>query len=119
MTGRSCSKRDIENLQAIIRYCEDIEYLVSLHGSDEEDFFDNISLQYGCAFSLIQIGEHTKLLSVEFKETYPEIDWRGVAAMRDFTVHNYPKVHIPRMRSTVLEEVPLLKEMCQNIMCGR
>jgi len=103
-------------MQAIIKYCEDIEYLICLHGSDEGDFYDNISLQYGCAFSLIQIGEHTKRLSAEFKDAHPEVDWKGVAAMRDFTVHNYPKIHIPRLRSTALEEVPSLERACLDIL---
>ena len=93
-----------------------MEHLVDIHGSDEEDFQDNISLQYGCAFSLIQIGEHIKRLSSELKDASPEIDWKGLAGMRDITAHNYPKVNIPRMRLTVLNEIPSLKGSCQDIL---
>ena len=83
MNGKSSSKRDAENLRTIIRYCDDMEYLINLHGSDEEDFYDNISLQYSCAFSMIQIGEHMKRLSDDLKKANPETDWRGVSGMRD------------------------------------
>jgi len=51
----SCSKRDAENLKVIVKFYEDIVFLVKLHGSDENDFHDNISLQYSCVFSIIQI----------------------------------------------------------------
>jgi uncharacterized protein with HEPN domain len=112
VTERSYSKRDIENLQAIIKYCGDIEELITLHGSDEEDFQENLSLQYSCAFSLIQIGEHVKRLSDIIRDAHKEVDWRGAAAMRDFTAHNYMRINIPRMRTTLLEEVPLLKKEC-------
>jgi uncharacterized protein with HEPN domain len=90
----------------MIRYCEDIGYLVKLHGSDETDFQENISLQYGCAFSLEQIGEHVKRISSELRDAYPEIDWKGVAGLRDNIAHRYDGIVIPRMRSTVLNEVP-------------
>jgi uncharacterized protein with HEPN domain len=83
VTERSCSKRDIENLRVIIGFCDDIEHLVDIHGSDERDFKGNISLQYSCVFSIIQIGEHVKRLSSELKKEYPEIDWKGVAGLRD------------------------------------
>ena len=116
MTGKSSSKRNAENLRIIIKYCDDIEYLINTHGSDEEDFYDNISLQYSCAFSIIQIGEHIKRLSDELKKAHPEIDWRGVSGMRDIAAHNYPSVQIPRIRATILNEVPFIKESCLRIL---
>ena len=112
MTGRSYSKRDVENLQTILKYCEDIEYFVQLYGSDETDFYDCLPLQYGCAFSLMQIGEHIKRLSSDVKTDHPEIDWQRAAGMRDYIAHDYANVDIPRVRSTVLTKIPSLKEVC-------
>jgi uncharacterized protein with HEPN domain len=115
VTGRLYSRRDVESLRTIIKYCEDIEEFILLHGSDEEDFHENLSLQYSCAFSLIQIGEHVKRLSEDLTSAHPEVDWSGAAMMRDFTAHNYAKVIIPRMRNTLLNEVPSLKKVCLSI----
>lgn len=114
MTDVSCSRLDLENLKSIVRYCEDIDYLIKLHGSDESDFQD-ISLQYSCVFSLIQIGEHVKRLSSEFKEEHPDIDWRGIAGLRDLITHQYDEINISRVRSTVLNRIPTLENECRSI----
>ena len=68
MTERSYSRRDTEQLQIILKYCEDIREFIGLYGSDEEDFCDTLPLQYSCVFALIQIGEHVKRLSSELKD---------------------------------------------------
>ena len=118
MTGRSCSKRDAENLLAIVRFCGDIEYLLERQGSDEEDFTDDIYLQYSCVFCLIQIGEHVKRLSDELKKANSEIDWRNVGRMRDIIAHNYSRIDVAIVRSTALDKVPDLKRVCLNILDG-
>ena len=116
MTGKSYSKRDAEHLQIMIKYCNDIEDFVNIYGSDEEDFSDKLPLQYSCVFALIQIGEYSKRLSSELKDEHPEIDWKNVAGMRDFIVHNYMSVNISRIRSTVLDKIPSLGEKCRSIL---
>lgn len=118
MTGRSYSKRDVENLRAILKFCEDIEYFVQLYGSDEIAFQEDLALQYSCVFSLMQIGEHVKRLSSELKDEHPEIDWKNAAGMRDFIAHNYANIDIPRVRSTVIGKIPSLRDVCQLILDG-
>jgi uncharacterized protein with HEPN domain len=110
VTGKSFSKRDSEQLSTIIRYCEDIRYFIDLYGSDEESFCENRSLQYGCVFPLLQIGEHVKRISSELKDERPEIDWKKIAGMRDFIAHNYADIDISRVRLTVLDKIPLLEK---------
>ena len=100
----------------ILKYCENITNLIKLHGSEETDFSDNISLQYGCAFALMQIGEHVKRLSPELTEKHPEIEWKGSAKIRDFIAHNYMEVDIERVRYTVLEKIPLIESECRAIL---
>lgn len=114
MTVESSSKHDLDHLQTIIKYCDDIESLIQTHGSDEEDFND-ISLQYGCVFAIIQIGEHVKRLSSDIRSEYPDVDWKYAAGMRDFVVHNYADVNISRVRVTVLNEIPMFKKDCVTI----
>jgi len=105
-------KPDSEPLRVIVKYCEDIEYFIALYGSDEEDFNENMSLQYGCAFSLIQIGEQIKQLSSELRGENPEVDWRSAAGLRDIIAHRYGDIDIMRVRSTILNKIPLLKDKC-------
>lgn len=115
MTAGSYSKRDLENIEVILGYCDDIAYMVQMRGSDEEDFND-IFLQYGCVFSLIQIGEYAKRLSSEIKEEHSEVDWSSAAGMRDFVVHNYSDVDVSLVRYTVLNKIPRLGEVCRSIL---
>jgi len=115
---RSCSKHDKYNLEIVVRYCEDIGHLIKLHGSDEEDFRENISLQYSCVFALEQIGEHVKQLSSELIIAHPEFDWRGPAGMRDKLAHAYDYIDLSWVRSTVLDDVPILEKVCRDILSG-
>ncbi|MDR0334299.1 MAG: DUF86 domain-containing protein, partial [Methanomassiliicoccaceae archaeon] len=110
MTASSCSDRDIENLQTVVKFCEDIESLVERHGSGENDFEENISLQYSCVYALIQIGEHVKRLSSDLRGRWPDIKRKNIINMRDFVVHNYARIGVPILRTTVLADVPDLKE---------
>jgi len=119
VTGRSYSRRDIDNIQIIVKYCEDIDYFIKLYGSDEEDFTANLSLQYGCVFSLEQIGEHIKHLSSELKDEHPEINWRGATGLRDKIAHQYGSIDPSWIRFTVLNDVPHLKNACQKILEGK
>ncbi|MDR1405386.1 MAG: DUF86 domain-containing protein [Candidatus Methanoplasma sp.] len=115
MTAEQSLKRDAEYLEIIVGFCDDICELVGLHGSDEEDFH-KISLQYGCIFSLIQIGEYVKRLSKTLISEHPNVDWGAAAKMRDFVVHNYMDVNTTRLRSTILTNIPSFRENCQRIL---
>jgi uncharacterized protein with HEPN domain len=118
MTEKSCSKREIGNLHVIIGYCEDIRHLTQLHGSAESDFHDNISLQYSCVFSLIQIGEAIKKLPNELRDGNKEVDWKGLAGLRDKIAHAYGEIDVSMIRMTVLDEIPFLEKVCRNMAAG-
>lgn len=64
--------------------------------------------------SLEIIGEATKNIDPTIREKYPDIDWRGMAGMRDILIHQYFGVdyevvwdavihHIPKIRSKIKE----------------
>jgi len=109
-------KRDIENLKIIIEYCNNVENALLCFGSDEEDFIEKIHFQQTCAFSIEQIGERVKRLSHELIQKHPEIDWRGIAGLRDVIAHNYGKIEVFELWKTVIKRVPELKTLCWNIL---
>jgi len=111
-------KRECDILEIIVEFCDEIESFVQRYGSDSKDFYENHSLQYGCAFMISQIGECNKRLSQEFKDKHPEVDWRGAAKMRDMIAHQYGSVDIEILRDTVLNDIPQLKKECHNILCA-
>jgi len=40
------------------------------------------------------IGEATKRLSEDFRNSHPEIPWRSMAGMRDVVIHGYDHVDL-------------------------
>lgn len=69
--------------------------------ADESDF-------QAVLFSLLIIGEATKNVPAEIRESTPEVNWAGAAGLRDIIVHRYfgldpeiiwdaATVHVPRL----------------------
>lgn len=75
---------------------------------------------------LIAIGEGVKKLdkitSKMFLPRYPNVEWKGVMAMRDIIVHHYFELDAEVVFETVRKDLPLLKkvleEMRRDVMFG-
>jgi uncharacterized protein with HEPN domain len=55
-----------------------------------------------------EIGEAVKGLPSEVCDRHPDIDWRGIAGLRDIVVHTYFAVDLPRLWPVLTEEFPAL-----------
>ncbi len=58
--------------------------------------------------TLAEIGEAVKLLPPELLARHPTVDWRGWAGLRDIISHQYFSLELPRMRPTIVDELPVL-----------
>lgn len=56
--------------------------------------------------SLEIIGEATKQISMETRTRNPQIDWRGMAGMRDRLIHGYFGVDYELVWDVVVSKVP-------------
>jgi uncharacterized protein with HEPN domain len=56
--------------------------------------------------ALTEIGEAVKLLPPELLARHPNVDWRGWAGLRDVVSHQYFSLELPRLRATVVDEIP-------------
>ena len=52
-------------------------------GLEENDFMNNFMIQDAVIRNLEIIGEATKKISSQTKNTYPEIQWKKISGMRD------------------------------------
>jgi uncharacterized protein with HEPN domain len=69
---------------------DEVHYLTSESLSIEiEDFLNNETLKRSFTRSIEIIGEASKKLSIDFKNTYSEINWKSLAGMRDKLIHHY------------------------------
>ena len=62
------------------------------------------------------IGEATKRLSTELRSAYPEIAWQQIAGLRDVLIHDYLKVNLHRLWSTIEQDLPNLKRTVEMIL---
>jgi len=107
---------DVVPIKAILYYCNSIEEKMDVYGRDIEDFFDNPHYQHGCSFCIEQIGENIKRLSSWLIFTYGETPWGDFAGMRDVVAHSYHRIELEVVWSTMVEDVPALKNMCEKIL---
>ena len=78
---------DLEVLNKIIKYCDDIELLKEKYNCSFEKYENDISFQYSSNMCIIQIGELVGRLSDEFVENHNEIPWHAIKGMRNLHAH--------------------------------
>jgi len=76
---------------------------------DFEMFLKNKLVQDGIIRELEIIGEASKNLSSDFKNSLKEISWKDVMGMRDKLIHEYFGVDLEAVWQTVQEDLPPLK----------
>ncbi|MGH9020890.1 MAG: HepT-like ribonuclease domain-containing protein [Acidimicrobiales bacterium] len=82
-------------------------------GDLSDDFvFDAVRVR------LIEIGEATKLLDSDVTSRAPEIRWPGPASMRDRLTHHYFDTSLVVVRSTVVEDLPVLDAAVRRVLAG-
>ena len=72
-------------------------------------FVEDEKTKRATCMTLINIGELVKNLTDEFKLSYKDIPWRGIAGMRDITAHKYQTLKMGDVWITLEKEIPFLK----------
>ncbi len=62
------------------------------------------------------IGEASKNLPETLVADHPEVDWSGLAGVRDIVTHRYFRVDWHLLWTSVHEELPVLKIQIRNLM---
>lgn len=93
------------------------EYLVRRsNDTDHDTFLRDEDLRRAFARSLEIIGEATKRIPDTFREQHHEIDWRGMAGMRDRLIHGYFGVDYDLVWEVATNHVPALLEQVGGIL---
>ena len=61
------------------------------------------------------IGETSKKISKDTKQTYYEIPWKEIAGMRDKLIHDYLGVDVKVVWKTIKEDIPNLERLISEI----
>lgn len=76
----------------------------------EDELRKDVLRYYGIVKNIEIIGETARMLTDEFKASHPEVEWRNIAGMRNFLVHEYFNVDEETVFEALHSEIPQLKE---------
>lgn len=97
--------------ELIAHILDEMRFLESQRIAMSEDAFMHDPVrQRAFARSLEIIGEAAKLVSLEFRTSHPEIDWKGLAGLRDKLIHHYFGVDYAIVWDVVTNELPKMKK---------
>jgi uncharacterized protein with HEPN domain len=74
-----------------------------------DEFMSQSHWQDAVIRQLEVIGEATKRLSAELRDTHQEVPWRRIAGLRDVLIHNYMQVDLAAVWQVTQHDVPALK----------
>jgi uncharacterized protein with HEPN domain len=85
------------------------------HGLSESDFLKNRMVQAAVVRQFEIIGEATKRISKEFRNTHSNIAWDDMAGMRDKLIHDYIDVDYWIVWKAAKEDLPVLKKQLEKL----
>ena len=110
------NNRNIDVLEHIIRYCDDIKDAQNRFGNDIESLQADAAYRNAVAMCILQIGELTAHLTDDFKETHNSVPWQKIKGMRNIAAHHYGKFDTEIMFKTITERIPELHDYCTEIL---
>ncbi len=80
-----------------------------------EQFESDFRINFAAVRALEIIGEATKRIPQEIRDTYPDIPWKGMAGMRDRIIHGYDIVDMQIVWDVIKKDISELKLKIQHI----
>jgi uncharacterized protein with HEPN domain len=105
--------RDKGRLEHIL---EAANYVMSFSAGLNYESFLSDKLRYFAILKNVEIiGEAAYMLSLEFKESHPEVPWGQMIRMRHVLVHGYASVLPEMLWQTAMQDIPLLRPQIEAI----
>jgi len=108
--------RDVNILEHIIGYCEEITQTIKNFDDKSETLKVNHIYKNAVSMCVLQIGELTTHLSKVFVDKHTEIPWSNIKRMRDIAAHHYGKFSMEKLHETIVFDIPALRSYCQNLL---
>ncbi len=107
--------RNADVLRHIVYYCDEINSTMKRFGNNYEIFSKDSVYQNAVALCVLQIGELTTHFTEEFRNTYNEMPWNQIKALRNVVAHNYGKIDKETLWETISNDIPKLQDYCSRI----
>ncbi len=100
----------------LIHLWECIQRIESYSAEGKEAFLSSSMTQDAIIRNFEIIGEATKHLSPNLKQSHPEIQWREMAGFRDVLIHNYMGIDLIEVWNIIENELPQIKSGLKPIL---
>ncbi len=100
----------------LIHIWECIQRIEFYTGEDKAAFLASTMMQDAIIRNFEIIGEATKHLSPELRQSHPEIQWRGMSGFRDVLIHNYMGVDLEEVWNILENELPQIKNSLKAVL---
>ncbi len=100
----------IEHILDCIRKINEFSKGLSL-----KEFRKNELVQDAVIRNIEIIGEASKKISSDTKQTYYKIPWKEIAGMRDKLIHDYLGVDVDVVWKTIKTDIPVLEKFISEI----
>jgi len=108
---------DLQRIQHIRTYCEDIADTIERFGEDYDVFAKDRDYSNSVSMSIMQIGELSIGLTDEFKDaTRHHIQWGAIKGMRNMFAHAYISMNKSVIWETATRDVPAVLDFCNDIL---
>jgi uncharacterized protein with HEPN domain len=88
-----------------------IDHINTYTQGGEAEFMTSNLIQDAVIRNFEIIGEATKRLSPELRQTYPNIPWRRMAGFRDILIHSYMTIDTSTIWQAIVEILSLEAEL--------
>lgn len=106
---------DLQRIEHIRDYCVEVENTIVRYGNSFETFCQDRDYQKSISFSILQIGELSSHLSLEFRQTTADrVQWGPIKGMRNLVAHNYGNMSRDIIWETASTDIPALKRFCEQ-----
>ena len=83
---------------------------------NQEQFLKDETKRRAFVRSIEIIGEAMKKVPPQFRQRYPDIEWRAIAGMRDKVIHHYFGVDYDIVWDVALNKIPVLRQQIEEIL---
>ena len=101
----------IDHILDCIRKIKEFSYGLTIN-----DFKTNELVQDAIIRNIEIIGEASKKVSSDTKQTYFQIPWKEISGMRDKLIHDYFGIDAEVVWKTIKEDIPSLEEYITHIL---
>lgn len=105
--------RDKERLQHILEAIEILQNGAERYSMEQAEK-DSI-IYFGFVKQVEIIGEAVYMLTKEFRDSHPEVEWEAIEGMRHVLVHGYYEITPDKVWNVIKNDLPVLKPKIEEL----